>query len=388
MENTCQYCKNLPGCDYLRGDRGKFTPERIITAENFHDCRGFEVVGDREKRGVRERLYAMSGLGYLRALHELPDLVMRGLRQGEKDELMYEDIPDFQDQKLLYPGMTSDAREEVLRYQTDENGNVVQVTDEEGEVHRLARPAYHLKRYAADENGPIKLDKSVCWFWSTNQLIDHIIKTEAKEGLITKDKKGAAKATPKPPAEQERETKMPEGKRVRVTRDGNSGGGKPQQQRRAVPKTAGPRPGGRVARAPVNKPEGAEEPKGGNGSEAAASNEMLEEMVERVVNKVLDARFGKGGPGFAELSAKLDQVVQTVIDVATIQHDIWAQTGGSGQYPQEDESGNLILDENGNEVWSNSPCLFNAPSKIFAYVDGTIDQVIAEQEQQEQQGGN
>jgi hypothetical protein len=357
----------------------------VITEENFQYCASFELIGDREKRGVRERLYAMSGLGYLRALHELPDLVMQGLRQGEEDELMYEDMPDFQDPKLLRDGMMSDEREEVLRYHTDEDGNVSVKVDDEGEPVKLARPAYHLKRYAADENGPIQLDKSVCWFWSTNQLVDHIIKTEVKLGLISKSKKkGAAKATPKPPAEQDRETKMPEGKRVRVTRGSGGGARAGGNARRVTPKTGGgPRAGGRVARPPVNDTPAAES---GNGSDKELHHHegvgISEEAIERVINKVLDERFGKSSIGFNELNAKLDSVIQTVIDVATIQHDIWAQTGGTGQYPKEDNEGNLVLDADGNEIWENSPCLFNAPTKIFAYVDGSIEDVVNEQEQE------
>ena len=390
MEGTCQYCMNLPGCRYLADAHGRFVPERVITEGSFRHCEGFALVGDREKIGVRERLYRMSGLGYLRALHELPNIVMEGLRQGEKDELMYEDIPDFMG--LLYEGMPVAEREEVLRYETDENGAVIIDVDEEGNEVKRARPTYHLKHYAIQEDGPIQLDKSVCWFWTTNQLVDHILKTEAEQGLIIKSKKTKAKAEPKKetptqPAEQERETKMAEGKRVRV----NRGAGKPAAAsskggaRRASPKTGGGKPaaggGGRVARPPVRKPASAakEEPETTASGGGAVDTDVMEKTLSTVIDKSeLMAEVKELRGEVKELKAQLAEARQAIIDALTIFHDIMAQTGGTLQYPQEDEEGNVVVDEEGMEVMENGPELYPKESKIFAYLDGTAYEPEAE----------
>jgi hypothetical protein len=386
MERICQYCKGILGCPHLAGPAGRFLPDMVITVEEYRECRDFEEIGDREKEGVRERLYRLSGLGYLRTLHELPGIVMDGLRQGEKDELMYEEIPDFQDPKLLYEGMPVSEREEVLRYETDENGNVIVEQDDEGAEVKRARPTYHLKQYAIDEDGPVRLDQSVAWFWTTNQLIDHILKVETDAGILFKEKKSRAakdRATPKPPpATQERETDtMAEtGKRVRVTR---SGANKPAAStaartsagpRRVSPKKPDETPAAsssvrvaRVARGAAAKPAEAEaaaaaEDTGADGVVAA---------VESVVSKIVMDEVGELKAEIKELKSQLVELRNTFIDAITIFHDIMAQTGGTLQYPAEDEEGNDVFDENGNQVMESGPELFPKDSKIFAYLDGT-----------------
>ena len=378
MEGTCQFCSNLPGCTYLGDSYGRFIPERVITEDNFRECEGFELVGDREKWGIRERLYLMSGLGYLRALHELPAIVMDGLRQGEKDELMYEDIPDFQDARLLYEGMPVPEREEVLRYETDEDGNVIVDVDDEGVGVKRARPTYHLKHYATLEDGPIQLDKSVCWFWTTNQLVDHILRTEVSDGLIIKVKaKGGQKASPKKP-QQARETKMADGKRVRVNR--SAGKAKPKgkaapaaeggETRRAAPK--GATGGGRVARPPVRKPGGKAAPAETEAPAASGGGGSINiDAFEKSIAKIIDDRVGDIMTELKEVKAQLAETRQSFVDAITIFHDIMAQTGGTLQYPQEDEEGNVVVDEDGMEIMENGPELYPKESKIFAYLDGT-----------------
>jgi len=384
MERTCQYCKNILGCPHLGDEHGRFVAEKVITADNPRDCRGFAEIGDREKQGVRERLYGLSGLGYLRTLHELPNILMDGLRQGEKDELMYEEKPDFQNPKLLYEGMPVSEREEVLRYETDEEGQVIVETDSEGNEVKRARPSYHLKQYAIDEEGPIRLNHSVCWFWTTNQLVDYILKAELEAGILFKEKKSRAandRATPKlPPATQERETKMTDGKRVRVTRGGGSKGAAKPAAGRVNPKRATPKPaagntstggggggGGRVARPARGKTAAApqteaEAPAGAPTGDLGDVKEMLAELKEMVTELKAEN---------AELKAQITDLRETVIDTITIFHDIMAQTAGTLQYPAEDEEGNDVFDEDGNQVMNNGPELYPKASKIFAYLDGT-----------------
>lgn len=381
MVRICQYCKGILGCPHLAGEAGRFLPEMVITIEEYRECDDFEEIGDREKEGVRERLYKLSGLGYLRTLHELPGIVMDGLRQGEKDELMYEEIPDFQDPKLLYEGMPVSERETVLRYETDEVGNVVVERDDEGAEVKRARPTYHLKQYAIDENGPIRLDQSVAWFWTTNQLIDHILKVETEAGILFKEKKPRAakdRASPKPPpATQERETDtMSEGKRVRVTRSGASkpaaaAASKPATgTRRVSPKKPdeGTASTGRVARPPrgaAAKPsEAAEAP-------AQEGTNDLVTAVEAGVSKIVADEVGELKAEIKELKSQIVELRNTFIDAITIFHDIMAQTGGTLQYPAEDAEGNDVFDENGNQVMETGPELFPKESKIFAYLDGT-----------------
>lgn len=367
MEGTCQCCRNLPGCPLLGDDRDRFDAAKVITLDNFRECRRYEDVGTREKKGVRERLYRLSGLGYLRALHELPETVMDGLRQGEKDELMYEEIPDFQDPTLLYEGMPVSERESVLRYETDSEGNVIVEMDSEGEEVLRARPAYHLKQYAVDENGPIQVDKSVCWFWTTNQLVDHILRTEAKEGLIVKEKKKKGEETPpqsSPADRQGRETtKMAEGKRVRVSRTSTSKSGAAPKRASAKPASGKESGGGRVARPPVRKGGAAKSaPKEEANTAPAADNGEIKEMKAELVELRGEVK---------ELNAQIADLKTTFLDGLTVFHDIWAQTAGSAQFPKEDEEGNVVVDEDGNEVMESCPELFPKPSKILAYIDGT-----------------
>jgi len=245
-----------------------------------------------------------------------------------------------------------------------------------------ARPTHHLKRYAVDEEGPIRLDQSVAWFWTTNKLVDHILKVETEAGILIKEKNSRAakgRATPKPPAKQERETTtMAEGKRVRVTRGGS---GKPASApktsagpRRASPKKAEESKAsaatvGRVAR----PPRGTSAPPPSTEAEAApvADMEGVVSAIEASVSKVVSAEVGELKAELKELKAQISEARNAVIDALTIFHDIMAQTGGTLQYPAEDGEGNDVLDEGGNVVMEMGPELYPKESKIFAYLDGS-----------------
>jgi len=411
MVGQCRQCKHLLGCPLLLGSNKVFD-ETLLLNEEDPPCSSFEeVVGAREKN-VREWCYASFGLGYLRALHGLPELMMEGLRQGEKDEQMYENIPDFSDPILLREGMTAVDREEVLRYQTDENGQVIIEKDSEGVEHKLARPEYHIKAYACDPDRPIGLEKEVAWAWNINQIIDHILKREAELGLVVKVRKSAKKPANQP---QESEKSMA-GREVRTTIRRGPPSSTPQapapstqapvQQApasvqapapRANPRppaasAQGPRPmprpapaasGGRVANPPTRRsptpsagparaPAPSAPPSGGSVATQGPgiSEESLVALVEQCVAKTLDIRvkdiLEKAQKNY-DLTASC---CEKILDAITIVHDIAGQTGGTFQIKRVDAENNYLVKPDGT-FEMEAPQLFPHPSKVFAYVEGS-----------------
>lgn len=416
MATSCVHCKHLLGCHLLFGNNGLFDAERLLLSESAKDCPKFEEVGVRET-DVRDWCYKHFGQGYLRTLHGLPELMMEGLRQGEKDELMYENIPNFMSSVLLREGMTSVEREEVLRYQTDENGRVIVEVDSEGVEHKLARPEYHIKAYAVDPDKPIALDKAVAWAWNIAQVVDHIIKREAELGLIVKTKKtSAAKPTNQP---QERETNMA-GSPVRtIIRRGPAGTASakapaqtqaapaaaqapattavrranpkpapaptpaPQTQARVAtaPAVAGkvaprpaPAPVGRVANPPARRiatpgsvPAPASTqvaPKAAPSPSPSMSTDVLESSVFKVMNPMIEELRNE----ILALKKQQDVRFEEVKDEITILHDIAAQTSGTFQIKKVDSEGNILVRADGTPIME-APQLFAHPSKILAYAE-------------------
>lgn len=428
MNALCLYCQRALGCPLLFGKDGRFDAERLITEEKPKECPKFEeVLGAREKN-VRDRMYKSFGLGYLRALHELPELVMAGLRQGEKDELMYDNVPNFQDPKLLWEGMTSLEREDVLRHQTDESGNIIVETDKEGVSHKLARPEYHLKGYLCDPDGPIKASKPVAWMWHINQIVDHIIKTEAEQGFIVKVKKPS---TPVDETDTVDQTEQPQqeseitmattGRQVRTVRTGapaaaaapaaaparaaaapaaktatRPGTAAPAPAHRAQPKPVAAAPAaaaksvarpptaaapaasvagtGKVANPPARRvatPAGAPGRPAAAPAAAAKPAAVAPAAVTEIDPEIIEAAvFKVVNPMFEELLNQVKQSIQTTIDVATILGDIAGQTGGRFQVEKVNEDGNYVVREDGTFVME-APQLWTHPSKIFAHVEGT-----------------
>jgi len=86
---------------------------------------------------------------------------------------------------------------------------------------------------------------------------------------------------------------------------------------------------------------------------------------------MIDTRIEELMAEIKELKAQLAEARTAVVDAVTILHDIMAQTGGTLQYPAQDEEGNDLVDEEGNYVMENGPELYPKESKIFAYLDGT-----------------
>jgi len=378
LPRTCLYCDAVGGCGHLGDPKGRFILERVITEDAPRDCTDWTMVGHRQHDN-REKLKEIAGeANTVRTHYLLPDIVLDGMRQGEKDELMFEEIPDFDGMRI--EGMTTTEREEQLRYETDEDNNVIVETDAEGNEFKRARPSYQLKAYVTqplDNGGVIGLAQKVAMLWTVNPLIDYVLKHEVEQGLITKVKKPKGKAAvegkpeptqPKP--EKARETKsMATGRRVRVSRSAG-GAAKPAASKgkaagAAKPRVAGkgePAAGGRVASPPKKAGAG----KAAAAPATAAAGPNMEEVMVR-----LSALEEKMEANHKETLAAISESRSAGIDATTILHDMAVQTGGSFAFPQEDEEGNLVVDEDGNVLTDPLPELFPKESKILAYLDGT-----------------
>lgn len=421
MPGPCLLCKRALGCRFLYGRDGRFDADRLFTPDSKRECSSYEEVAHRE-RSVRERMYKNFGLGYLRTLHELPELIMEGLRQGEKDELMYDTMPNFQDPTLLWEGMNSIEREDVLRHQTDENGQVVVEIDSDGVEHRLARPEFHLKAYVSDPDGPAHVERPVAWMWNVTQCVDHILKAEAELGLITKIKKPSAEKQADQQQEEE-EIKMP-GRPVQAVRKpapapvapAKAAGRPPAAApRAAAPAKAAPAPAGQrvnpkpppaasprgappkaaapaakpapaPARAPAPAPAGsgkvANPPPRRVPTPAGAPGRPATRPTGQVQPKAAPAAEAGGGadvdaikavvfdvvnPMIEELRGLITESIQTTINCATILHDIAGQTGGTFRFPKLDEESNQLVDDLGNLI-SEYAILFPDNNKILSHV--------------------
>jgi hypothetical protein len=399
---TCQYCKNLLGCPLLVGDHGYFDADRLLLQETDRGCSRFEEIEGARERSVRDWGYSHLGVGYFRALYSLPEIAMDDLRQGERDELMYENMPDFQHPTLLWEGMTTTQRKELLRWQTDENGSIVVEVDNERVEHQLARPEYHIKSYACSPDGPIKVDKAVAWAWNIEQVIDHVLKREVELGLIVKAKKSEAEQS------TESEASMPgpnQGTRVirKTTSAAPAAQAAPASTTRKVsPKPPSPAPAavakaptpqpvtrpvqavpaGRVAAPPRRIVPGASQAApaarqaapaasaaapASHGGGAGISIDLLETHIHKVV-----------APLIANLEAQIEKILEQqqagyegFMDAITIMHDIAGQTGGTYQVPRIDkQTGNYLMKQDGT-YQMESPHLFSHPSKLRAYIEGT-----------------
>ena len=138
---------------------------------------------------------------------DLPEMLMKDLILKEMEEArMQGDTPDFVG--MLRQGMTTEEREEQLRYEVDAQGSIV-LDDAERPIYR---PCYQLKQFVTGEDSHVKLELPVVWFWTTYQLVEDILKVEVEQGLITKVKK-----------QKKQETEMAgEGRRVMVHQGGKA----------------------------------------------------------------------------------------------------------------------------------------------------------------------
>jgi hypothetical protein len=401
----CQYCDRIIKCRHLGDEAEKFVLERVVTRENFRACSDWTPVGHLQKP-VRDRLYNYSGTGYLRTLYEMPDLILDGVRQGEMDELMLEDIPDFR--SMLYEDITSTKREEQLRYEHDEQGGIIAINKDGKEVYR-ARPDYQLKAYASDPEGPVGANRQKILFHSANEVIDLILRAEVDQGLVIKDKKPKAPTIseqPQPVETGEETEAMPQqapaGRRVRVQKTtapaaqvarpaataqpgapARRVSAKPPAQAAAAQPTRLPSPvsgarppmpgPGRVARPPVRT--------GAPVAQAAPESPPPGLDVEGLAVMVSNLL----APKIEEVLASVAESRNTLMDAIAIHFDMATKTGGTYQFPKTqavvDEQGNIqtddagnaltepLVDEAGNQIFEPLPCIFNKPAKILGFVD-------------------
>lgn len=364
----CSVCAQLLGCPHLEGSSGKFDENLVVRSGDL--CPDFTAVSDRERIGVRTRLFELSGLAYLRVLHGLPQAAVENLRIAEEVEQMYEAVPDFQDPRLLWEGMPADEREYRLTYETDEEGNVIIETDEEGNEVKRRRPNHHLTSYVINA---FEVPTETALLWSANQLISHILKEEKRAGWITRATKNPTKS------DQEKEEMTGRATVTRTATPRPPGGVKPPP--RAQPPAATqpspaaaqppPAPGGRVARPPVRpgaKPAtpaaAATAPAAAQAPAAAVDTKALVAEITKAVEKKMEKQF-------KAIAESMGKDVATIRDELAVFHDLMISTKGSMWYDETDENGQPVLDENGYPMQSPLPTLSEKPSKLSAHLDGT-----------------
>lgn len=345
LKQSCFNCSQLMGCPFLADKKGIFNGANVVNGGNPIECADWAPIDQRQK-DVRDVLYGIQGEGCLRVLHQVPSMIMEQLTEEERaGEMNLGDMPDLAG--MLQKGMTTTEREEQLRYETDEDGNLVY--DESGdELVKRPRPSYQLRKFACDLEGHIQLDHSVGMFWTTDQVVRHILATEVEQGSITKVKKTKAAKT-----EQQTETNMAkEGRRVLINR-GGSKGPKVGASRGAPAEGKVGKPPARKGAAAKNTP--AEAPAGGNGGTDPAfdAQSLIQDMQvaigETVARAVNEAKN--------ELFARIEAAESRALDATTILHDMLVQTGGTMQY--EDEDGEV----------QSLPEQFTAKNRILSYLD-------------------
>lgn len=326
MEPTCEHCSNILGCPMLADSSGAFVPERVITTDNYRECPDWEPITEQQSI-VRATLRGLQGDGGLRVLHQMAEIITpkpaaeEDSCKEESTDDMNVDMPDFGG--MLLQGMMSAEREQQLRYETDEDGQIILEDLGKGETIQRPRPTYQLRKFACDPEGYVQLDHSAGMFWTQDQLIRFILKTEVEQDLITKSKK--SKSTEKGTKPKTEKKNMPAGRKV-LTRKTKAGAA-----------TKGPKVGGskssKVSKPPVKRGASAatQELEGlpevpGIDMEALVEEIQAKvgETVERIVKEKIEA---------------LEEQISSLMDGLTILHDFLIQTGGTMQYT--DDEGNV-----------------------------------------------
>ena len=409
-ENITQYCQHLDdGVQEIDQSHGGIDVAKVITEENFRECPDWVQVGPLQQE-MRDRLYGMTGFGLQRMLWDLPE-VSNGIKAKEMEELMEEERPDFYG--MLYEGIASSGRDTQLRYESDEAGNLLVETDSTGDEFYRARPDYQLKAYASDPEGPIKADRNKILFWTINEVIDLILRSEIEQGLVIKEKKvkqPAVNPAQLPPGAQESVEMSPTaataGKRVRVNKAGPvaqaPAGGQRRVTGRPPPSATPPQAPARAAPPPARMPPpvaGARPPQAGPGRVARPPARVgvrapvpqqapIDQPVEAAASMDL-------GPVLAAIEAimdhlnKLERILYSyhIEDKSerALAFDLGGKTGGTFQYPKMqavvDNQGNQVLDEDnqpaveavvdeqGNQVMETLPAIFNKPGQLMAFAD-------------------
>lgn len=404
MERTCRYCDALRQCPYLSDSVGGFVPERLITQDAQRDCDRWSPITPRQDSFRRRLCESSAFVGAMKFVHsDLPEMLMKDLILKEMEEArMQGDTPDFA--VMLRQGMTTTEREEQLRHEIDDQGNIA--LDDSGRP--IYRPCYQLKQFVTSEGSHVKLDLPVVWFWTTNQLVDHILRSEVEQGLLTKVKK----------QKKSEETEMAgEGRRVVVHQGGKAT--PPPQPQAAQPPTQGapvmagapvnvqmggpgrvatppvrgnapPPPPGMVGpgRPPMPGPQAVNPKIGGAqpapAAPAAAPAPVEESGVEAVVRKVVEGcldnlsneiRLAIGTEVKKQLEGLRNELVQQIeaarvqmLQSVTLAYDVAVQTNGQYWYPQVDENGQHAVDANGQPQFQQAPQCWDNPDLILGLV--------------------
>lgn len=336
----CYVCDNFPGCRHLRTKKGQFLLNNVITKnDNPAVCVDFVEAGESEMR-VREAFVESTSesLVSLRALYYRGSPPIEDPKEFEEEEEV-EDVPNFAawlyDEQGNIRGLTTDQREEQLRYQTDDDGNLLE--DDDGS--QIPRGSFPIRKYVEDTEGPVcprvaeanscslELVSKIVKFWKTNELIPAILRSEYDSGLLIRPGKGR-KSTPEKAKtsnnqNKEDKSKMADRKKILIGRSNKKTGGKSSGDSKTTT-TTGPKP----KKGPVSskKPAGPKAPKKaktgneeGNAGEPTSTVDLSEVLAK--LDKVLE-RQDQLETNLAEVCETLDGQVQTCV---TLLHDATMQ---------------------------------------------------------------
>jgi len=307
----CRTCEKLRRCELI-GQPPEIEGESLSTDEDPRECREWSSAGP-SARAVRLKAYEIGGLAALRAVRALSDLVIR------EEEAVFED-----EEKPDIRGIAGDmiaykAREEQLRYLTDDDGNFILDTHDQ----KIPRETFWLREYATDPEGPIGADKDVVWFWSRKQLIDAILKAEKESGIVTSasemkkaeraQNKVAPKATPKKEAPKMKKINIRRGGKLAASTE-DSGDEKG---------TKGPKAGGARGGAKLGRPATAKAP-----VEETAQEPAAVEAAEVDLGPVME-QMQQLQEQVQALSAQLEEVKETAVATTKLHcallHDVLLQ---------------------------------------------------------------
>lgn len=311
----CRTCGSLKGCKLI-GEPPEVQPEKVSTDENPRQCSRWSNLGHRA-RAIRLKAYQMSGLSALQAVR-----MLNGTEVREVEVQPTEPKPDFKE--MAGDVIAYKAREEQLRYRTDDDGNFIL----DGKGQKILRDSHWLRDYAIKELGA---DQDVVWFWESKQLIDWVLKQEKEAGIVvTADQKRKIDKQ-----KIKEEPKMP--RTVNLRRPGapapkTDAGAAAPKKAAAGPKLARPATGktkdaGNGESAPKTKkaaPEAvaAEVDLSPVLAELKAIREALEGLPAEV-DKRVDKRLNEMGNVIEEM---LGNAAQHTEDGQTVLHDVLMQT--------------------------------------------------------------
>jgi hypothetical protein len=251
-----------------------------------------------------------------------------------EDEDMTAEVPDFAG--MIHEGMTNLERDHQLRFEQAESGD------------EFPRNSFPLRRYASDPDGPLAKTPDVVMFWSVDQLIKELIKSEIEAGWITKAKK------PKKKKEE------PMGRTILINKasggpklgGGSKAPGKALGGKVASPATAKKKAPKKAAPAPKAPSNGHADPTDLLELVAQALGPILEEITAlRQENAALSEAI-------EAVSAKVSATSERSTKVTTVLHDILISKTTEGEenfkkeallhgggtlldYLPEDEQGNI-----------------------------------------------